>query len=426
MAFENTVQNTVSGGMLGAKFGPKGAAIGAGAGALVGGIQDMINAIRGHSRNRQQQQQIFNQMVAAGYPITGNPPKGIKVPKGAQFANGTSPQNAAIFFDPQTGNPVISTEHPGHPYTGPANTQAIPTQRIAEINNDFYSGKGAQHRANYEQANLAPNGLSKEQWESGARVPGLALTPQSTNAVNPQGSGNGSNPSGGAAGDWWNGRQASNEQVPRFTPAQSKYQESVIGDLMKNKADFGPIRDEELRRFKEETAPYLAERYFGKNPNSFGSAYPEALGRGGAGLGSKLAAMQSQYEADREGRQMNVALQPSFDTLRRQREPGFKDTFNKDIVPNLIQAGGEIAGNYFKNKGNSDSSSDQSADQQINPVTPQRAPFEQLTPQNARTFANSDEASQLSKNLSNLSTPRSDTEASLINTLLKKKLGGGY
>lgn len=153
---------------------------------------------------------------------------------------------------------------------------------------------------------------------------------------------------GAPQGNWLTGTPAYNEQVPLFTPEQQAYQNETIAQLRNNPADFGAIRNEELRRFKEETAPYLAEQYFGANANNeFSSAYPEALGRGGASLGSRLASLQSQFEAEREGRRQQVAIQPSFAPVQHGREPGFAETALDKFGATGIEYLGKNAGKFL-------------------------------------------------------------------------------
>lgn len=118
------------------------------------------------------------------------------------------------------------------------------------------------------------------------------------------------NVNGGGSGGGSNGNHTL--QFPNFTAQQVGLQNELINRIGQNKAEFEPIAQQELRRYKEETLPHIAEQYFGNNPDSFGSAYPSALGKSAASLGERLAGMKSQYEAQREHGYMQGALQPAF------------------------------------------------------------------------------------------------------------------
>ena len=219
-----------------------------------------------------------------------------------------------------------------------------------------------QEQINYHRNRLGKYGVQTSGGQNGQPVQIAGLPQQAGGA--PQ-------------GNWLTGTPAYNEQVPLFTPEQQAYQNETIQQLRQNPADFGAIRNEELRRFKEETAPQLAEQYFGANANNeFSSAYPEALGRGGASLGSRLASLQSQFEAERESRRQQVAIQPSFAPVQHGREPGFAETALDRFGEKGIEYLGKNAGRFLGLGGDNASSSaqQQSAQQtsqaatQINPV----------------------------------------------------------
>lgn len=186
----------------------------------------------------------------------------------------------------------------------------------------------------------------------------------------PQGQGQVSQGQGGVPeNSFWFGRKAFNEQIPLLTPQQQLYQESILDKLKNNPVSFDNIRNDEIRRFHEETAPQIAEQYYGRNPQSVGSAYPEALGRGGASLGSRLAAMQAEFENSREGRNQQVALQPSFTTVPHEREKGFGETLLNNVGPKAIDLAERGISSYF---GNRNAAQPQQQQQQAPAYSPNR------------------------------------------------------
>lgn len=78
------------------------------------------------------------------------------------------------------------------------------------------------------------------------------------------------------------------------TPFQKEAREAQLGLLQQLKQqpsfNFEPIRQQELRRFQEETLPGIAERFTGGQGSS---AFQQALGRAGSDLGERLAALES-------------------------------------------------------------------------------------------------------------------------------------
>lgn len=152
---------------------------------------------------------------------------------------------------------------------------------------------------------------------------------------------------------FWHGRQAYNEQIPRYTPNTELWREGVVNELRNNPAQFGPIRDEEIRRFNQETVPNLAEKYFGANAGTqFSGKYPEALGRGGANLGRQLASDEQRFNAERESRLMNVANQPSFDTVRHPREEGKGELLLQQLMNAVGGGATQLGGEWLQNKFN--------------------------------------------------------------------------
>jgi len=225
---------------------------------------------------------------------------------------------------------------------------------------------------------------------------------------------------GGGWDEYWNGRRGFNEQIPLYTPNTEQYREEVVNQLRNNPANFGPVREEEIRRFNQETAPRLAEQYFGSGAGTeFSGAYPEALGRGGANLGRQLAADEQKFNAERESRLMNVAMQPSFTTVKNPREPGFKETFLPEL---LARAGGsalEYGGNWLKNKFGGGQATPENPEV-INAPQPQQA-----QPVNQNAYQAPADLSQLSRNINTPITPNAFEQLLKNQTEARNSLLGG-
>jgi hypothetical protein len=430
----------LSGAQAGAPFGPVGIGIGAAAGAMPGVIGLIRSIFTDISQQRAQQQQILNSMLADGYQVGSELPKGLVAPRdkiAIGTVEGSRNPKPKIFFDNQN-NPALSIR-PLKPATGQSGVplpQAKPggfgeeaeinQQALQNLNNAYYNGQPAQFSDTMERlysnapipgANGQPAAGTTGSYSREPVNPALAKMPQflpqnpagqaRSNVPGQQGFGGGANTGGGqpASSFWW-GKQASNEQVPRFTPGQYGYIESALEQLNKNPADFGPIAQNEIRRFHEDILPRIAEQHFGpQSQSNFGSRYPELLGRAGAGLASDLASKQQQFNMEREARLQNVALQPTFDTIRHKAQPGFAQTLTENILPSAIEAAGQFGKSWLENR---------------------RAPNVNPINSTQPVLPGGVTSGQLTSQLSNLSKG-SDTATNLLNTILKenKRLGGG-
>jgi hypothetical protein len=159
------------------------------------------------------------------------------------------------------------------------------------------------------------------------------------------------NQQGSPEGTFWGGRPAYNEQIPLFTPQVEQYRNEVLNQLRNSPANFGPIKEETLRRYHEETAPRIANQYFGRHADSqFGNDYPQALFRSGRTLERQLNADEAQYNANREGRLLNFAAQPSFGTVQHPREAGFRESFLEPLVGNTLNKAIDYGGQWLQDR----------------------------------------------------------------------------
>lgn len=121
------------------------------------------------------------------------------------------------------------------------------------------------------------------------------------------------------------------QNISRLTPEQLGWQQqagqTAIQGLQNPYEGFAPIANQAREQFQSSTVPSLAERFSSMGSGGQrSSAFQSALGQAGAGLESNLAALQSQYGQRQQGLLQNLlglALQPNFDTIYQQQQPGF-------------------------------------------------------------------------------------------------------
>lgn len=159
------------------------------------------------------------------------------------------------------------------------------------------------------------------------------------------------------------------EQVPRFTPEQSAFQNQILSQLgpllaqaqqPQQKFDFGPIAQQARTQFREQTVPSLAERFteFGAGAQR-SSAFPAALGRAGAGLEESLASQQSQIGLQQQQMEqqrlqglisalMGAAYQPSFESYYTPRTQGSPGMLQNLLLGGLQGGLGFLSGGLFR------------------------------------------------------------------------------
>lgn len=144
-------------------------------------------------------------------------------------------------------------------------------------------------------------------------------------------------------GKFFLGSPAYIEQIQRFTPEQQQAMntilQQVLAQLSGDTFDFGPIEQRAREQFQQSTIPSLAERFtsLGRGAQS-SSGFRQSLGQAGSGLESGLAALRSQYGLQRGALLQNllrVGLQPQFEPLYHQRQPGFIESGLSSLAPAL-------------------------------------------------------------------------------------------
>jgi hypothetical protein len=136
------------------------------------------------------------------------------------------------------------------------------------------------------------------------------------------------------------------ENISRLTPQQLGWQ-SEAGNMamqgLKNPYEgFQPIEQNAREQFQTSTIPSLAERFTSMGNGQRSSAFQGALGQAGAGLESNLAGLRSQYGLQNRGLSQNLlgqAMQPSFDTMYQQHQPGFLESSLGGLSGTLGQYG---------------------------------------------------------------------------------------
>lgn len=153
-------------------------------------------------------------------------------------------------------------------------------------------------------------------------------------------------------------KEAKVRQIPRFSPQQSGFQNQILsmlgpasgaglsnltqllsGDPEAFKAFEAPFQ----RQFKEQTIPYLAERFSGLGAGAqSSSAFQQALGQAGSGLSENLASLRGGLQQNALSQLLGfgqLGMEPQFESVLQNRSPGFGSTFGPAL--------GEMGGNLF-------------------------------------------------------------------------------
>ena len=110
--------------------------------------------------------------------------------------------------------------------------------------------------------------------------------------------------------------------------------EQTGGRLQNYNPSFGPLREQAVANFNQQTIPSLAERFTGMGGQN-SSAFQQALGGAGAGLNRDLAAMEQQFNM--QNRAMDQSLYS--DLLRGQlgqqgiNQGGLQSLFGLGMTP---------------------------------------------------------------------------------------------
>lgn len=211
---------------------------------------------------KQQQQKILDNLVAAGYKVQGQLPRGLKMPRGAQQVSGTqastNPEYNIWFHD--DGTPVLHVRKPGsvqQPIQGGLGYEApVNEQAVEQLNNQFGTS--------YTGGITDPNVLQNIQ---------QANSPQ----------------------------RAVFDKYNKMTQDITDLGPAIFSRLAATPANFDPIADLARKNYARYAEPALKESFF---PGS--GAYKNALGIGRGELESQLAVQGSQYDMQQRNQDMQL------------------------------------------------------------------------------------------------------------------------
>ncbi len=142
-------------------------------------------------------------------------------------------------------------------------------------------------------------------------------------------------------------RKPRQQNVSKLSPQQLGWQTQAgnmaLQGLQNPTQGFEPIEQQARTQFQTSTVPSLAERFTSMGSGGQrSSAFQGALGQAGAGLESNLAALRAQYGLQSRGLSQNLlgqAIQPNFDTVFQQHQPGFLESVFGGLSGQLGQYG---------------------------------------------------------------------------------------
>jgi len=166
---------------------------------------------------------------------------------------------------------------------------------------------------------------------------------------------------------FWMGSPAQIKQVSGLSPDQQGLQQQLMGamsgqggaggfgqaadyyrDLLGGDQTYSAMAAPEMRQFREETVPGLAEQFAGMGSGgSFGSSFQSAEAQAGAGLAERLAAMRAQLRQQGAQGMMGMgqqALSPYMQNMMIPRSPGLMDGLMDVGAKGLSAFGGPIIG----------------------------------------------------------------------------------
>ncbi len=128
------------------------------------------------------------------------------------------------------------------------------------------------------------------------------------------------------------------QQIPTVSQNQLQALMSLLQTGMAGAGqglDFGPIREQAMSQFQEQTVPSLAER-FTRLGSRGSSAFTQQLGQAGAGLKRDLAAQEAQFGLQKHGALANLlkmGLAPQFGTVAERQGPGVGESLAGNLGP---------------------------------------------------------------------------------------------
>lgn len=156
---------------------------------------------------------------------------------------------------------------------------------------------------------------------------------------------------------WAFGEKEQFQRSPLHTPQGMDVLEQLLSSgaqgLQDPQAGFQPIANQAVRQFQSQTVPGLAERFTalgGSGTRGQSSDFAGMLGGAGADLQSQLAAMSAEYGLqNRQGllQQLQLGLQPQFETQHKDRGSGFLERFAQSLAGPQFSDAVKSYGNSF-------------------------------------------------------------------------------
>lgn len=137
----------------------------------------------------------------------------------------------------------------------------------------------------------------------------------------------------GSLGKFLTGDKAHMGQIPRYTPEQQDILHQLLGQGMAN-SDISGQEDLARKRFSEDTIPSIAERFVGMGGGMRGGGFQHALGGASADLEAQLKALRSGQGMQ----QLQLGLQPSFESMYSPASPGFLQHGLESALPMLLKS----------------------------------------------------------------------------------------
>jgi len=129
---------------------------------------------------------------------------------------------------------------------------------------------------------------------------------------------------------FFEGKPGQDVRQPRYTEEQDDVLNQLLQQGQQN-MDFSGVEDLARKRFSEDTIPSIAERFTSMGGGQRSSAFESSLGRAGSDLEALLAALKPQFGQQ----QLQMGLQPRFDTRQTPAQPGFNQNMMQ-MLPQLL------------------------------------------------------------------------------------------
>lgn len=141
-------------------------------------------------------------------------------------------------------------------------------------------------------------------------------------------------------------------QASTFSPQQQALQNSVIQQALQllpqvaqqKGVNFQPIAQKARTNFYQQTVPGLAERFtaLGAGPR-YSPGFAQTLGTAGAGLEESLAALESQYDLQRQNQLQSLLGgllsgglgKGSLENIISPSQPGFLESILSALLPGI-------------------------------------------------------------------------------------------